>query len=99
MIFAPIVQRAAEREWRMRGPFDVRPLINESRDLEVEIEEALANVSRFRVSLSFICLTLCYRSSSSMRLRYSRGVYVLLTLCLYLYDILGLDMFHVLIPF
>ena len=23
MIFAPIVQRAAEREWRMRGPFDM----------------------------------------------------------------------------
>ena len=61
----------------------MRPLINESRDLEVEIEEALANISRFQVFLSFICLTLCYRSSSSMRLRYNRGVYVLLTLCLY----------------
>ncbi|KAK7677186.1 hypothetical protein QCA50_019895 [Cerrena zonata] len=44
MIFAPIVQRAVEREWRTRGPFDIKPLINESRDLEAEIEEALAHV-------------------------------------------------------
>lgn len=45
MIFAPIVQRAAEKEWRSRGQFDIKPLINETQNLEVEIAEALANVS------------------------------------------------------